>query len=118
MANAGVVEMEVYLKEVPGLLQTEADGALGYLPGNSEEAFRLLINKMTNGRSDFAATDILPVSVPALCLPKLLPPPPVIWSAKVSCFLPTAIHHSYGSASLLPQNSLWMPQKWGRTDWN
>ncbi len=46
MANAGVVEMEVYLKEVPGLLQTEADGALGYLPGNSEEAFRLIINKM------------------------------------------------------------------------
>lgn len=46
MANAGIEEMELYLKEIPGLLQTEADGALGYLPGNSEDAFRLLINKM------------------------------------------------------------------------
>lgn len=46
MANAGIREMELYLKEVPGLLQTKMQGALGYLPDNSEDVFRLLINKM------------------------------------------------------------------------
>ncbi len=46
MANAGIGEMELYLKAVPGLLQTESRGALGYLPDNSEDAFRLLVNKM------------------------------------------------------------------------
>lgn len=46
MANAGVDEINLYLKSVPGLLQTEINGELGYLPNDSEEAFRLLIDKM------------------------------------------------------------------------
>ncbi|MDE7478147.1 MAG: hypothetical protein K2M91_09390 [Lachnospiraceae bacterium] len=46
MANTGIEELESYLKGVPGLLHPEINGALGYVPGDSEEAFRLLIDKM------------------------------------------------------------------------
>lgn len=46
MANTGIPEMEQYLRNVPGLLKTEITGELGYLPNDSEEAFRLLIDKM------------------------------------------------------------------------
>lgn len=46
MANTGIDEMESYLKNVPGLLQPEANGKLGYIPNDSEHAFRLLIEKM------------------------------------------------------------------------
>ncbi len=46
MANTGVKELEAYLKSVPGLLCSEANGDLGYVPNDSEDAFRLLIEKM------------------------------------------------------------------------
>lgn len=46
MANTGVTELEAYLKGVPDLLQPIRKGELGYLPGDSEEAFRLLVDRM------------------------------------------------------------------------
>lgn len=46
LANTGIGELESYLCTVPGLLQPEINEALGYLPGDSEESFRLLIDKM------------------------------------------------------------------------
>lgn len=46
MANVGVDEINLYLKNVPGLLKLETNGDLGYLPNDSEDAFRLLIEKM------------------------------------------------------------------------
>ncbi len=46
MANTGINELELYLKSIPGLLRAEMSGELGYVPGDSEEALRLLIDKM------------------------------------------------------------------------
>lgn len=46
MANAGSDETNLYLESVPGLLQLKKNGELGYLPNDSEDAFRLLIDKM------------------------------------------------------------------------
>ncbi len=46
MANTGIKELELYLKSVPGLLRPEVNGALGYVPNDSEDAFQLLIDKM------------------------------------------------------------------------
>lgn len=46
LANTGIAELDAYLKSVPGLLREEMNGALGYLPEDSEEAFRLLVCKM------------------------------------------------------------------------
>ncbi len=46
MANTGIEEMEAYLKSVPDLLQPKTKGELGYLPNDSEDAFRSLVNKM------------------------------------------------------------------------
>ncbi|MEY8426160.1 hypothetical protein AALA00_00280 [Lachnospiraceae bacterium 46-15] len=46
MANAGIDAMVSYLESVPGLLKSERSRELGYLPGDSEEAYQLLIDKM------------------------------------------------------------------------
>ena len=46
MANAGVTELQVYLKSVPNLLQPQKNGELGYLPGDSEIACHSLIENM------------------------------------------------------------------------
>ncbi|MCI9516126.1 MAG: hypothetical protein HFI80_02555 [Lachnospiraceae bacterium] len=39
MANAGIDAMVFYLESVPGLLKSERLRELGYLPGDSEEAY-------------------------------------------------------------------------------
>ncbi|MDO4298805.1 MAG: hypothetical protein Q4C59_10100 [Lachnospiraceae bacterium] len=46
MANAEIDSLVVYLKKVPGLLQVAAKDKLGYLPGDSEDALKLLMEKM------------------------------------------------------------------------
>lgn len=51
MANAKtdgqpVQEMTAYLRDIPGLLQVEANPALGYMPGDSVESFKKLIVQM------------------------------------------------------------------------
>lgn len=46
LANSGFMEVEGYLCSVPGLLQEGRKEGLGYLPGDTEEAFGLLVDKM------------------------------------------------------------------------
>lgn len=46
MANAGSDEINLYLKNVPGLMQLKINGELGYMSNDSEDVFRLLIDKM------------------------------------------------------------------------
>lgn len=46
MINTGIWEMEAYLKSVPYLIQPQKYDALGYVPEDSEEAFRRLTEKM------------------------------------------------------------------------
>lgn len=46
MANTDTDEIVCYLNSIPGLLLPETKKDLGYLPGDSEEAFQLLIEKM------------------------------------------------------------------------
>ncbi len=46
MINTGIWEMEAYLKSVPDLIQPQKYDALGYVPEDSEEAFRRLTEKM------------------------------------------------------------------------
>ena len=46
MANAGSEILLKYLQDVPGLLSLNTVNELGYMPGDSEEAFHLLIEKM------------------------------------------------------------------------
>ena len=46
LANMGIEDLVSYLKDVPELLQTEKNQALGYLPGDSEKAFEVFAAKM------------------------------------------------------------------------
>ena len=46
MANTGIEELESYLESVPGLMHPGKNEALGYVPEDSEDAFRRLIDKM------------------------------------------------------------------------
>lgn len=46
MANAGSDALLKYLKDVPDLLLSGVTNELGYMPGDSEKAFRLLTEKM------------------------------------------------------------------------
>lgn len=46
LANLGIEELVFYLKDVPELLQEEENQALGYLPGDSEQAFESFVVKM------------------------------------------------------------------------
>ena len=46
VANAGSDEVNLYLENVPGLMQLKINGELGYMPNDSEDVFRLLIDKM------------------------------------------------------------------------
>lgn len=46
MANTGICELVSYLKSVPDLLQPEKNDVLGYMPNDSESAYKLLTDKM------------------------------------------------------------------------
>ncbi len=46
MANTGIRELDSYLQSVPGLLRPQTNQELGWIPEDSPEAFRLLVNKM------------------------------------------------------------------------
>lgn len=46
MANCGYAQMVCYLREASDVLLKEKNEELGYLPGDSEEAFQLLVEKM------------------------------------------------------------------------
>lgn len=46
LANLGIKELVTYLKDVPELLQEKGNQILGYLPGDSEQAFEALAAKM------------------------------------------------------------------------